>query len=88
MVECEIKSEESDSEEISKNLNENSLNDDDEGLLVVKNHKCNLCEKKFSDLHKLKKHTKFVHEKNKEYKCDLCNESFGTASYLKNHIKR
>ena len=50
-----------------------------------KDHKCNSCEKSFSEAHNLNVHIK-VHNGQKDHKCDLCEKSFSTSGYLKKHI--
>ena len=51
-----------------------------------KNHKCDLCNKAFSENRDLKKHIKCVHEGLKNHKCDICDKAFSEPWKLKRHI--
>ena len=53
---------------------------------VHKNHKCESCDKSFSQARYLKKHIYTVHEGHKDHKCEFCHRSFTRATTLKNHI--
>ena len=48
---------------------------------------CYLCLKIFSNVFKMKRHIRLVHEKERNFKCKQCNSTFGENSELKNHIK-
>ena len=39
-----------------------------------KDHKCDYCEKFFSQCSNLKSQTKIVHDGNKDYKCEQCGK--------------
>ena len=54
--------------------------------MVKKNHKCDSCEKAFSQSGVLKIHINSVHNGKKDHKCDLCEKSFSHAGSLKRHI--
>ena len=51
------------------------------------NHKCDLCEKTFSEQNILKRHIKYIHEKIDKAKCKFCNKLFSRSCNLKQHIK-
>ena len=53
-----------------------------------KDYKCTFCGKSFSYAHHLKRHTRTIHEGNKDYnyKCESCNKTFTGAQMLKMHI--
>ena len=50
-------------------------------------YKCDSCGNTLVDLDVLKRHTIFVHEKQKDHKCNYCQKSFSKADHLKNHIE-
>ena len=56
-------------------------------LQIKTKRECYLCLKIFSDVFKMKRHIRLVHEKERNYKCKQCNKCFGENSGLKNHIK-
>ena len=51
---------------------------------IVKNHKCDLCEKAFDTKYHLTHHIKHIHIK--EHKCSLCEKAYGSAAKLKDHF--
>ena len=51
-------------------------------------HKCNLCDKYFGMIGRLRDHLKFDHEQGKQFKCDECNKIFASAQFLNNHTKK
>ena len=51
-----------------------------------KNHKCDLCNKAFSQHWILNQHIITVHEGQKNHKCDLCDKTFSHSYNLKRHI--
>ena len=53
----------------------------------LKNHKCDLCDKAFSQASSLKTHIIGVHERLKNHKCDICDKAFSLLNNLKIHIK-
>lgn len=48
-------------------------------------HKCNICNRGFTQLHVLKRHM-LIHTGEKPYSCKVCNKSFRQASHLKLHM--
>ena len=48
-------------------------------------HKCNICEKDFTEAGSLRKHILVVHEGKRNFKCDICGKAYGEARHLKNH---
>ena len=52
----------------------------------IKNHQCEICNKRFSDSSDMKKHVKYTHGKCK-FQCEMCAKTFGHSSSLKKHIK-
>ena len=54
--------------------------------LKLKNHKCNFCDKAFTDKKDLTNHIE-RHENKKNYKCDLCNKTFNAKDGLATHQK-
>ena len=52
----------------------------------LKNHKCDLCDKSFSQKKILKKDINSIHERLTNLKCDLCDKAFCQTRYLKKHI--
>ena len=52
----------------------------------LKNYKCDLCDKAFSQLSNVKAHIKSVHEGIKNHKCDFCEKAFSEHGTLKRHI--
>ena len=55
--------------------------------VLVKEHICNICNKKFVDISSVKRHVKEVHDEVKPYLCDRCDKCFSRERELKNHIK-
>ena len=51
-----------------------------------KDHKCDSCEKLFSQAGNLKKHIDEVHNGQKDHKCDYCGNLFSRVGNLKKHI--
>ena len=51
-------------------------------------HKCESCNKSFSQAYNLKNHIHTVHEGHKDYKCESCGKSFSQAGDLKRHIHK
>ena len=51
-----------------------------------KDHKCNFCDKLFSQKRRLKMHIGLVHKDDKDSKCKSCNKSFFNTNSLKRHI--
>ena len=51
-----------------------------------KKHKCDQCEKSFSQIGNLKKHYNHVHKGLKNHLCDLCGQAFSEPGRLKLHI--
>ena len=53
-------------------------------------HKCDLCEKEFSQVGTLRKHISEVHSSihhgQKNHRCDLCEKEFSRAGTLRKHI--
>ena len=49
-------------------------------------NKCNLCHKVLSDKHKLRRHTKLVHLKERNFSCGNCKRRFQEKSRLENHL--
>ena len=52
-----------------------------------KDHKCESCDKSFSQRGDLKKHIHTVHKGHKDHKCESCGKSFSDAGQLKRHIQ-
>ena len=50
----------------------------------LKEYKCHLCDKAFSQLDSVNRHIYRVHRQQK-YKCDLCDKAFHAKSYLTLH---
>ena len=50
-----------------------------------KDHKCDSCEKSFSQARTLKLHIDTVHNGQKDHKCDFCGKAFSQAGPLKTH---
>ena len=53
----------------------------------VKDYKCDVCGKEFTQLSSLTVHIKTIHEGIKNFKCEFCNLSFRTKGILLNHMK-
>ncbi|KAF9573758.1 hypothetical protein EC968_008037 [Mortierella alpina] len=53
---------------------------------VVKNHKCEHCDKRFSRPSQLKQHI-YKHTGEKPFTCDICLRNFSVSSNLKRHIR-
>ncbi|CAO3563627.1 unnamed protein product [Mortierella alpina] len=53
---------------------------------VVKNHKCDHCDKRFSRPSQLKQHI-YKHTGEKPFACDICSRHFSVSSNLKRHIR-
>ncbi|KAF9282185.1 hypothetical protein BGZ68_006160 [Mortierella alpina] len=53
---------------------------------VVKNHKCDHCEKRFSRPSQLKQHI-YKHTGEKPFACEICSRHFSVSSNLKRHIR-
>ena len=53
----------------------------------IKDHKCELCDKYFSEKGNLDKHMKTVHEGIKDHKCKICDKSFSEKASLNKHMK-
>ena len=51
-----------------------------------KDHKCDTCEKTFSQAGYLKTHINSVHNGIKDHDCDSCGKAFSLAHNLKKHI--
>ena len=51
-----------------------------------KSHKCDACDKSFSQARNLKEHIQTIHEDGKKHICVSCGKSFSRAQHLKNHI--
>merc|ERR1712157_307011 len=47
---------------------------------------CELCGKSFACPSRLKRHTRKIHDQEKNYQCDRCDKKFFTAPNLKRHI--
>ena len=52
----------------------------------MKNNKCDLCDKDFSQSHTLKRHIDSVHEGLKNHKYDFCDKNIRQSQTLKKHI--
>ena len=52
----------------------------------MKDHKCNLCDKIFSQNSHLDDHMQKFHYLQKNHTCDLCGKAFATPSKLKIHV--
>ena len=52
----------------------------------LKNHKCDQCDRAFSQQYNLKSHINSVHKKLKNHKCELCDKAFSQSGTLKTHI--
>ena len=55
--------------------------------VAVQPHKCDICEKSFTQKASLNRHIKSVHENSKPHKCDICELSFSEKGTLKRHIQ-
>ena len=56
----------------------------------VKEFKCNLCEKLYTDERGLQIHVLLIHleqGKPEKFKCEICDQSFSSSRYLKSHVK-
>ncbi|KAF9950970.1 hypothetical protein BGZ72_007467, partial [Mortierella alpina] len=53
---------------------------------VVKNHKCEHCDKRFSRPSQLKQHI-YKHTGEKPFACDICSRHFSVSSNLKRHVR-
>ena len=51
-----------------------------------KYHKCDSCEKLFSQAGSLKIHINRVCNRQKDHKCDTCGKAFSQAGNMKKHI--
>lgn len=63
-----------------EHTNENVIVEDE-----PKQYECLKCNKKFTQLHSLNKHSKMHIEST--FICELCGKSFGCQSHLKRHLK-
>ena len=55
-------------------------------FIQVRNHKCNSCEKAFTQAGALRTHIALVHEGIKDHQCEKCSKAFASANDLKRHI--
>ena len=51
-------------------------------------HKCDQCEKSFTQRSGLKNHLNFVHKKLRLFKCEKCDKSFANLAILNQHVKK
>ena len=54
----------------------------------AKDHKCESCDKSFSQAGNLKKHIHTIHKSYKDYNCESCGKSFSQKGNLKTHIHK
>ena len=54
--------------------------------IKIKNHKCEVCAKSFTQVAKLKKHIDDVHLKIKDYLCKYCDDAFNQHKKLMDHL--
>ena len=68
-------------------FDENNINKHVQVILAdYKDHKCNFCNKSFSQEGSLKMHIHLIHENDNYYRCETCDKSFSNARNLKRHI--
>ena len=53
----------------------------------VKDYKCYICSKSFTEAKTFKKHREIIHGSVKDQKCKYCYCNFTNAVYLKRHVK-
>ena len=51
-----------------------------------KTFKCNTCDAKFAEKHKMNRHIAAVHEGKKPYKCGTCDSKFALRHDMYRHI--
>ena len=54
-------------------------------LSPIKSNACSVCQKSFSDMHKLTRHMR-THTGERPYECVLCQKRFGRSDKLKRHM--
>ena len=54
--------------------------------IKIKNHKCEVCGKSFTQVANLKKHIDDVHLKIKDYLCKYCDDAFNQHKKLMDHL--
>ena len=50
-----------------------------------KPYKCDICNKRFSESHKLTQHKISAHKRNKSFECDVCKKTFTKRQSFKRH---
>ena len=46
---------------------------------------CEVCQRKFRDIHSMKRHISILHTKHKPFSCAICQQTFTLKFSLKNH---
>ena len=65
---------------------EERLQKHNEIMHIEKKHKCDLCDKRFTNPQLLNAHRSSTHQTVKKFQCEQCQQAFGNDQALKNHV--
>jgi uncharacterized Zn-finger protein len=55
-------------------------------IIIMKDFKCEKCEKTYGHKRSLAQHVMIIHEKLKPFKCEKCEKTFGHKGILNQHV--